>query len=473
MTDLPAGWCWVQLADVADVQGGIQKQAKRRPVQNKYPFLRVANVQRGRLNLDDVHEVELFDGELARFELRKGDLLVVEGNGSPDQIGRAATWDGSIANCVHQNHLIRVRATAALLPEYLEMVWNSPLVARRLREVAGSTSGLYTLSTAKLKSVFLPLPPLAEQRRMVAVLDDHLLRNEAARNLVAQAYRRFASLRRRALVDAVVQDADEGASGRRMSISELATSVRNGIFVSRAGVEPNGVPILRIGSVRPLALDLADVRYTGLSADELAVKDQLLVEGDLLFTRYNGNPEFVGACAVVPPETGLLTHPDKLIRVVVDRNVAVPEYVAMACSVGSGREQIRKLIKTTAGQAGISGQDLKSVILPLPSIQEQSRRVEHYRAFSALVARVADSLTSLERKGLWLRNSLLAEAFAGRLVPQNPNDGQASELIDRVRTERAAAPARQRPRGTRTAKKLAAPPNSGAGENYQQEVLPL
>ncbi|MDG4840567.1 restriction endonuclease subunit S [Micromonospora sp. WMMD967] len=174
MTDLPSGWIWVDLADVAEVQGGIQKQAKRRPVLNKYPFLRVANVHRGRLDLADVHEVELFDGELERFELRRGDLLVVEGNGSPDQIGRAATWDGSINSCVHQNHLIRLRPSGALLHEFLELVWNSPLVARHLREVAGSTSGLYTLSTGKLKSVRLPLPPLAEQGRIVTQVKEQL-----------------------------------------------------------------------------------------------------------------------------------------------------------------------------------------------------------------------------------------------------------------------------------------------------------
>src|SRR5664279_5036178 len=119
MSMLPKRWAQVNLDEVADIQGGIQKQAKRRPVNNRYPFLRVANVLRGKLVLNDVHEVELFNGELDRHRLQAGDLLVVEGNGSPDQIGRAAIWDGSIANCVHQNHLIRVRPSSKILPKYL------------------------------------------------------------------------------------------------------------------------------------------------------------------------------------------------------------------------------------------------------------------------------------------------------------------------------------------------------------------
>jgi type I restriction enzyme S subunit len=71
-----------RLDSVATVQGGIQKQPRRRPILNKYPFLRVANVARGRLDLGEIHEVELFDGELARYHLEVGDLLVVEGNGA-------------------------------------------------------------------------------------------------------------------------------------------------------------------------------------------------------------------------------------------------------------------------------------------------------------------------------------------------------------------------------------------------------
>ena len=188
-------WETVSLADVAEIQGGIQKQGKRRPVENKYPFLRVANVARGRLILDEVHEVELFKGELERYRLQRGDLLVVEGNGSPDQIGRAAVWDDSIPNCVHQNHLIRVRPGEELLPEYLGLAWNSPAVSSQVRAVAASTSGLYTLSTAKLKPIAIPYCSLDEQRRVVDLVEDHLSRLDAAITAIKAAQLREQSLR--------------------------------------------------------------------------------------------------------------------------------------------------------------------------------------------------------------------------------------------------------------------------------------
>lgn len=160
----------VALAEVAAIQGGIQKQPKRAPRDNCYPFLRVANVTARGLELDDVHQIELFGNELDRLRLEAGDLLVVEGNGSPSQIGRAATWDGSIANCVHQNHLIRVRPGRALLPEYLEAVWNSPETRRELTDLSSSSSGLHTLSVSKLLTLQLPVPSRDVQASAVAAI---------------------------------------------------------------------------------------------------------------------------------------------------------------------------------------------------------------------------------------------------------------------------------------------------------------
>jgi type I restriction enzyme S subunit len=186
----------VALADVSNIQGGIQKQPKRQPRNHAYPFLRVANVTKAGLDLSDVHDVELFEGELERLRLVPGDLLVVEGNGSASQIGRAAVWDGSIPNCVHQNHLIRVRPAAEVIPAFLEILWNSPQNRRALSSLASSSSGLHTLSVAKLKSLRFPLPALSVQQK--AVYEVNEIRLSIARLTVelSAQNRRAASLRR-------------------------------------------------------------------------------------------------------------------------------------------------------------------------------------------------------------------------------------------------------------------------------------
>lgn len=174
LPELPEGWVWASVEQISEIQGGIQKQPSRVPVKNKYPFLRVANVARGKLKLDDVHEIELFTGELERLALVAGDILIVEGNGSLTEIGRCAIWDGSITNAVHQNHLIRLRPVG-VVSQFIEAWLNSLGGIEKLTELAATTSGLYTLSVGKISKVPVPIAPRMEQEIAMQVLIDNLL----------------------------------------------------------------------------------------------------------------------------------------------------------------------------------------------------------------------------------------------------------------------------------------------------------
>lgn len=164
--ELPESWQWAPMRDLALIKGGIQKQPKRLPKANPHPYLRVANVLRGRLDLSELHEFELFEGELETYRLARGDLLVVEGNGSATEIGRAATWRGEIGDCVHQNHIIRVRCVG-MDPDFVELFWNSPIGSREIASLAVTSAGLYSLSTKKIGAVPVPVAPMAEQREIV------------------------------------------------------------------------------------------------------------------------------------------------------------------------------------------------------------------------------------------------------------------------------------------------------------------
>jgi len=125
-----------------------------------------------------------------------------------------------------------------------------------------------------------------------------------------------------------------------------------------------------------MRLDLSDLRYTGMVAGEVEERDGLLIPGDLLFTRYNGNPEFVGACARVPDGVNALAYPDKLIRVRFAPGVFDSRFVCYMWASEGVRQQVRQYVKTSAGQVGIAGSSLKKVRLPLPPIAEQHRIVE-------------------------------------------------------------------------------------------------
>lgn len=155
-----------RLGDAASIASGVQKSPDRQPHSHHHPYLTVRNVQRGRLDLTRVERFEVTEAEFTRLRLQHDDILIVEGNGSLDHIGRNALFNAEIDGCIHQNHIIRVRCDASrLLPRFVSYFLNSPAGQVQMVEKARTSSGLYTLSTGKVASLSVPQRPLAEQHR--------------------------------------------------------------------------------------------------------------------------------------------------------------------------------------------------------------------------------------------------------------------------------------------------------------------
>ena len=156
----PKCWPVARVGDVADVQGGLQVTTARKNLPREVPYLRVANVYRGFLNLSEIKTIRATDAEVARTTLVKDDLLIVEGHGNPAEIGRGALWDSSIAGCIHQNHIIRARfAAAKVVPLYGCEYLNSPGGRRHLLRAGETTSGLNTISVSEVRGTPVALPP--------------------------------------------------------------------------------------------------------------------------------------------------------------------------------------------------------------------------------------------------------------------------------------------------------------------------
>jgi len=387
------------------------------------PYLRAANVKWAGLDLADVKQMNFTPAEVSVYELRAGDLLLNEASGSPKEVGKPAIWRGEYDGPVcFQNTLLRVRPGERVVSDFLRLRFLHEALSGGFAKASRGV-GIHHLGAAKLAALEIELPSLDEQRRIVDLLEDHLSRLDAADRNLQDGLQRAEAWRRVSLERAVAE-----TGGSEVRLGDLAASVKNGIFVSRAPREPDGVPILRIGSVRSLQLDLSDVRFSRRSESDLLGEDMLLLVGDLLFTRYNGNPRFVGACAVVPPDIGPLTYPDKLIRVRVDRLLVLPEFVAMACTAGQGRQQIQRSVKTTSGQAGISGQDLRRVTVRVPGLAAQQTAVARVQQVSADADRLTATIGMAQQRSVALRRALLEAAFTGRLTGRS-TDTHVDEVL--------------------------------------------
>ncbi len=201
------------------------------------------------------------------------------------------------------------------------------------------------------------------------------------------------------------------------TVDQLLMSLRNGLSKKPEDSEP-GIPILRISSVRPLELDTKDSRFYRLQTNE-CVDDYKLEVGDVLFVRYNGTKELVGVCALVNVVTGALLYPDKLIRGrVVNEQQVSPSYLAIAANVGRSRQHIDELIKTTAGQQGIAGGEIKQMPLPLPPFAEQLHIVVEIDRRLSLIREIETQVDANFQRAERLRQSILAKAFSGLLLQQ-------------------------------------------------------
>lgn len=163
------------LSEIADIQGGITLGKKRDPGEHTrlVPYLRVANVQRGFIDLSEVRSIEATEAEIRRLRLAPGDVLFNEG-GDRDKLGRGWVWEGEIGECIHQNHVFRARIRNGMaLPRFVSHYGNS--VAQQFFWDQGKhTTNMASINRTSLGSLPIPLPNIDVQT--VVLLDiDRLL----------------------------------------------------------------------------------------------------------------------------------------------------------------------------------------------------------------------------------------------------------------------------------------------------------
>ena len=219
----------------------------------------------------------------------------------------------------------------------------------------------------------------------------------------------------------------------------LAWSIRNGISIKPDGSGP--LKIFRISAVRPMAFDLNNFRH--ITDPDGNMEDYRLQYGDLVFTRYNGSRDYVGVSAMYRGD-GSHVYPDKLIRCKFNSDIINVAYLEAATNCGVSRSHLEGRIRTTAGQSGVSGNDIKTIPVPICSPTEQAEIVRildaRLEATEMLDIEIDASLARADA----LRQSILKKAFAGQLVPHDADDEPASALLERIQAGRAKTPARRR-----------------------------
>lgn len=190
--------------------------------------------------------------------------------------------------------------------------------------------------------------------------------------------------------------------------------IRNGISAQPVG--DSGAKIFRISAVRAMSFNLNDIRY--INNEDGQYNNFFLKKGDLVFTRYNGTREYVGVCAEYKGDESHL-YPDKLILTRLGVQSILPSFLEKAFATGISRSFIEERIRTTAGQSGISGGDIKSAPIPICTLAEQQEIVNQLEEKLSIIEKNEKEIEDALIKAELLRQSILKKALSGQLIIKN------------------------------------------------------
>ena len=489
--ELPKGWATVTVETFSNVVGGgTPSTHKDEYWDGQIPWITSADIH----GIRDIRPRKKINDQAIRGSatnlLPSGSIIVVTRVG----LGKVALVDESL--CFSQDSQGLIFNTDELDGSYLTY-YLSEAVKRFKYEGRGTT--ISGVTKRQLRELPVLLPPLPEQHRIVAEIEKQFTRLDssvaALKRVQANLKRYRASVLKVACEGRLVSteaelaraegrdyepadrhlerilaehrarwEAQEKRRGKYKepvapdtsdlpelpegwvwaTVEQLLARSEYGTSV-KCSYESEGLPVLRIPNIVAGDIDLTDIKYATRSLPIDA--ENALAKGDVLMCRTNGSVSLVGKTAVV--NTELETHhgfASYLLRFRLIEAEVIPKWFHIYVTSQMGRAFIEQHAASSAGQNNISLSLIHTMPLPLPPLAEQRRIVAEVERRLSVIhqaeAAVEVNLTRAKR----LRQSILKQAFSGKLVPQDPNDDPASVLLERIRAEREEAQAASKPK---------------------------
>lgn len=386
---------------------------------------------------------------LKRHEVLPGDVLIAI---LGDPVPRACLAPRELGPAVVKADCPRLRVDERLgLPAYVMWGLNSPQI-RREASARIHGVGRPRLKLKDLKRAEIPVAPLAEQHRIVAEIEKHLTRLDAAVAALERARTNLERYRASVLKAACEGRLLDHVGGKVESwpLREVGELLREKLANGRSvRTRENGFPVLRLTAIKPPYLDITESKGGDWTPEN--ARPFLVHSGDFFVARGSGSLSQVGRGGLVTKTTNI-AFPDTMIRLRLDEDLILSEFLAAVWDAPCVRKQVVKKAKTTAGIQKINQGDIASILVPVPPLREQIATVRELGRLLSLQGALSNSLQRATQRTSGLRQSILKHAFEGKLVPQNPDDEPASVLLERIRAERVknGAKSTSRKRGRRS-----------------------
>ncbi|MCY7273002.1 MAG: restriction endonuclease subunit S [Phormidesmis sp. CAN_BIN44] len=399
------GWSY-PLVPIGELVSSVQKCDPRQSEENElFTYIDISSVNRETKKIEEASKTLSHEApSRARQIVKAEDVLVSTVRPNLNAVAHLSRgFDGAIAS----TGFTVLRAKKQKLDSRYLYYWVlTPYFTEDM--VKRSTGASYpAVSDSIIKEYGIPLPPIEEQRRIADILD----RADAIRRKRQEAIRLTEELLRSAFLEMFGDPVTNPKNWTTVDLKSQVSELRYGTSVKCEDVEQNGdLPILRIPNIIGEQISWNDLKYTKLTSSEIT--KLLLIPGDLLFVRTNGNPEYIGRCAVFEEGFGQALYASYLIRARLKPNAQLhPNFIRDIISFPTYRSLLVREARTTAGNYNIGTEGLGRLRLIAPSLKEQ----ENYIEFGQ---RINDRLELQKRQVEETNNffnSLLQRAFRGKL----------------------------------------------------------
>ena len=439
MSGLPASWTRASLAMLCErIVDGSHNPPK--PSATGRPMLSARNVHSRKIHFEEMRVIseEDFVQEHARTGIQPRDvLLTIVGT-----IGRTAVVPVDSVPFALQRSVAVLRATACD-PRYLAYNLESPTIQTVLADGAKGTAqkGIYLKALSQLE---LDIAPFAEQKRIADKLDTVLARVDACRERldrvpgILSRYR--ASVLAAATSGNLTKDWREtmGRAGSYANLEGWASTTIGAVIIDlrygtskKCDYASSGTHVLRIPNIadhgKIIHEDMKSAHFDANEAAKLALR-----AGDILIVRSNGSVELVGKAGLVTEHEEGMLFAGYLMRLRMNQELILPAFARICLASPEQRQRIELTSRSTSGVNNINSDEVRALPLLLPPLDEQveiAGRVEKLFAFADRVeARIEQARLSVVR----LSPAILAKAFRGELVPQDPSDEPAADLLKRL-----------------------------------------
>lgn len=440
MSELPSGWSLARLPELIASNGtfvdGDWVESKDQDPKGDVRLIQLADIGDGRyINKSNrflTHEKAL---DLGCTFLKNDDILIAR---MPDPLGRACIFPGDRLRAVTVVDVCIIRGR----PEHFDKAWlmhfiNSPSFRTNIHSLqSGSTRK--RISRGNLSTLNLPIPPRAEQTRIVAKLEELLSDLEAGVAELKAAQKKLAQYRQSLLEDVSQCTLLGDVQVEETMLGEIVISIGQG-WSPKCENHPSASPkqwaVIKTTAIQPLSFDGSHNKQLPVN---LSAREHLeLQDGDLLVTRAGPRNRVGITCLVKSPRSRLILC-DKAYRLKVNEAKALPPYIELVLNSPRALQAIDTL-KSGINDSGLNLTQDRFFTLPikLPTLQVQQVLVNAFRDANIEICDFESVIERALSQAAAQRQNILRAAFAGQLVPQDPNDEPASVLLERIRAERA------------------------------------